>query len=120
MELTNFDSYIKHSLTGSAYICDPPVSDTDIDYLVLTDDKSDFLDEASRKGWSVHSDDDYPECDDFVSVRKGRINLIVTEDLYFYGRFRTATELCREINVLEKSRRVEIFQGVLYGNIGEV
>lgn len=117
MEFTEFDNYEKHHKTGSNYICNPPVTDTDVDYVVLCPVKEDFLSEAAHHGWEVHSDEDYPEDDDFCSVRNGNVNLIVTESIEFYGRFVTATELCKRLNTMEKSERVSIFQGILYGNL---
>jgi len=117
MEFTEFDNYVKHSQTGSRYICDPPVEDTDDDYIVLTEDKACFLSESAANGWDVHSYDDYPEDDDFVSLRKGVVNLIVTECDVFYGRFVTATNAAKKMNLIDKTDRIKFFQGVLYGNL---
>lgn len=119
MDFTKFDTYVSHHRTGSRYICNPPVVGTDDDYVVKTYDKASFLDEASANGWAVHSDDDYPEDDDFVSVRLGDVNLIVTEQDEFYGRFVTATNIARAMNLTNKDDRISLFQGILYGNIVE-
>ena len=116
MEFDKIIGYVKHHKTGSNYICNPPVSDTDVDYLVFTWDKSNYLFQCAKNGWDVHSDDDYPENDDFCSVRNGNINLIVTECEWFYGRLVTATECAKKLNLLDKADRVSLFQGILYGN----
>jgi len=116
-EFKDIKAYEKHHITGSSYICNPPVIDTDIDYVVLVYDKCEALSELAASLWNVQSDDDYPENDDFCSVRKGNVNLIVTECDQFYGRFVAATEISKKLNLTNKPDRINLFRSVLYGEL---
>jgi len=105
--------------TGSAYICNPPVTDTDIDYICICDGElSQAIDLLTGAGYSVtdYDDEDYPEDSVFITFRKDKINLIVTADEDFYNKFVAATEVAKHLNLLKKSDRVMLFQAVLYGN----
>jgi hypothetical protein len=61
---------------------------------------------------------------EFASLRKDKVNIILTSNPGFARRHRAATHTCRMLNVMVKWQRVTIFQAVLYGNqwnqIGEV
>jgi hypothetical protein len=45
----------------------------------------------------------------------GNINVILTTELQFYDRFMVATELAKRFDLKEKTDRIALFQGVLYG-----
>lgn len=123
--------------TGSSVICDPPVLDTDTDYLVLVED--DRLDECGARlqkyrwdncftDWASKQDTDpVKPCEDqytvetetgvrFQAWRKGKDNLIVTDDLTFYLRSVGATLLAKELNLQSKGDRTALFRCIKYGD----
>lgn len=107
---------------GSAVTCDPPVLTTDRDYLVLANEWRAFLLVAAHDGWDLSSywetHDIVRALDDgdFVSLRKGSLNIILTASRDFAKRFMAATKIAKRFNLLNKKDRVALFQAVLYGN----
>ena len=105
--------------TGSRFICDPPVMDTDEDYVVLTKD----FDRLSR--YLIANDWDYDganyreEGAPFGSFRKDHYNLIVTDDEEFYDKYVVATRLAAKFNLLSKVDRVQLFAAVVDGEFLE-
>lgn len=118
--------------TGSRIICDPPVMNTDEDYLLLVRD----LDQAGyyflAKGW-VNCFEKWREkvdTDEFVnpdnysveieggarfqSWRSGSINVIVTDNVPLHLRSRAATLLARELNLTNKDDRIALFRCIKY------
>ena len=109
--------------TGSRFICDPPVMDTDDDWIILVEDLEYAKYKASRLDW-IYSGAGYyregneePELGPFVSMRhaEGNSNYIFTEDAEFYERYVAATLLAKKYNLLNKADRIQLFQAVLYG-----
>lgn len=106
---------------GSRVTCSPPPTDTDEDFLLLVED----LDEAVMKLKDIGFDTgmtDEQEIDyinlrrvsngSFRSLRFGITNYIVTESPFFFQRFLTATRICQRLNLMEKSSRILVFNGV--------
>ena len=93
------DTYIiNQHATGSAYICDPPVTNTDKDFVVLA--KPGYEQFLSDKGFTYSmSEQEYDSLGEFTSWRKGSTNLIVTPAL----------------NLRSKYDRIALFQCILYG-----
>lgn len=102
---------------GSRATVDPPPLDTDIDFLIYSENLHDFLVALSLRGYTLEGDlDKYsPNDNEFFSWRKEDINLIVTEDLEFYDKFMTASNLAKEQNLKNKTDRIKLFQNILYG-----
>ena len=106
---------------GSSVTCDPPVLDTDLDYLVLAVDWQPFLSQALHEGWELSgywaTHDIWSSLDngDFVSLRKGKLNIILTACLVFRKKFLLASSLAKRFNLLKKADRICLFQAVLYG-----
>lgn len=106
---------------GSSVTCDPPVLNTDLDYLVLAVDWRPFLSQALHEGWELsaywdaHSLEGALDDGDFVSLRKGRLNIILTACVQFRKKFLLATKLAKQFNLLKKADRIILFQAVLYG-----
>ncbi len=73
---------------------------------------------AHEQGWVVEGGN-YGELENFTSLRKGDINLIVTEREQFYKHFKVASALCKRLNLLAKGDRIAVFQAVLYRAILE-
>jgi hypothetical protein len=168
--------------TGSSYICDPPVTDTDEDYILFTpttsllvagadleasgftcgwlekrrkaiaqagpqedtrerwyvdDPRQDYMDRPvdftwinvdrvlpveNRPSWPIYyytlgpaplQVPSPPPEPQFISLRRGRINVILTNDKPFYNGFVTATELAKKLNVTKKEHRIELFDTIL-------
>jgi len=105
---------------GSRITCNPPVMNTDADYLVRTGNLIRFVETALRSGWEIggsFQDDDNQPGLHFVSLTKDDANLIVTKSGEFYRRFHAATVIATELNILDKPKRVRVFQAILYGNV---
>lgn len=106
---------------GSSVTCDPPVMNTDLDYLVLAVDWQPFLSQALHEGWELSAYWDAQSLagalddGDFVSLRKGRLNIILTACVQFRKKFLLATKLAKQFNLLKKADRIALFQAVLYG-----
>lgn len=107
------DFVIKSSPTGSNYICNPPVNDTDIDTVILV--KEGYEESLAGLGWEPTlapdgSDETYCNNGDFKSWRKGNKNYIVTSIPDFYKKFVIATKAAKALNLLKKEQRIYLFQ----------
>ncbi|AEP08930.1 hypothetical protein [Micavibrio aeruginosavorus] len=109
--------------TGSKFICNPPVLDTDEDYVFdcsevgQADAAGEFL---SGYGFYVldMADDEYDDIrENFTSYRLGDLNFIICNNKLFYKKFVLATQLSAELNLLKKEDRILLFQAILYGKI---
>lgn len=103
--------------TGSRYVCNPPVMRTDVDLLVYSRDNiSVQLMEMGFKlselknyiGSNVNNDSDWI----FFSWRKGAVNLIVSPSKKFVERHITATHLCKNRNIKDKTERVVVHESL--------
>ena len=107
---------------GSRVTCDPAPTNTDQDYLVLTNDPYEFraacFDAGFELGGSLELDAFLPlnETNRFSSYTLNDANLIVTTDTEFFKRFMAATSVAKHLNLLKKADRISLFQAVLYGN----
>lgn len=119
-----YDLIVHAHLTGSNYTVDPPVTNTDIDFLVFIreDDQGHFLCGLSEEGWDECSsktaegrelyklDPNYSST--WYSMRKDKFNIIVSWDWQWYCRAIAATELCRVLNIKDKQGRCDTFRHV--------
>ncbi|WP_287178065.1 hypothetical protein [Mesorhizobium sp.] len=110
-------------LCGSRVTCNPPPLDTDQDYLVEmpSDEQSisrvvGLLTDA-RFRWEGDTEHYQSAANEFMSWRRGDINLIVTASAEFARRHRAATHVCTRLNLMVKDDRIALFQAVLYGDI---
>ena len=111
---------------GSRVTCSPAPTETDADYLVQimpsndgTDKVAAVVNELSGAGFEWEGGEHYQDAaGEFVSWRsQNNINLIVTASRGFAEKHRTATALCKRLNLLNKQDRIALFQAVLYGEI---
>lgn len=116
--------------TGSSYICNPPVLNTDEDWLVFV--PSDNLWIARSMLHSFHFTRSTQvgsyariaeQKDRFMAYRStsrcqygSNLNLIVTCDKDFYDKFKMATEESKRLNLLKKQDRINLFQKVFSNN----
>lgn len=103
--------------TGSSVICDPPVLDSDIDYVICTArfvefDK--FIVDAGFRNTSGDAEEYVLQEDGFTCYRRNNINLIVTESYDLYLKRVSATGLAKKLNLLKKKDRIALFQYILY------
>jgi hypothetical protein len=110
----NFPVFQCYSPTGSAYICDPPVKDTDEDYVVLVEEFSQAARLLEAQGWEIGGSIFDGHRNWFFSFKKGKDNLIIVDNPEFYLKFINATKLAKNLNLTEKSDRITLFQAILY------
>lgn len=111
--------------TGSNYVCSPPVTNTDRDFVVLVNSvgHTEVVLALSELGyvWGAEADKTYGPGQEMMCFRKGvgegSINLIVVKSPSLYSKWLAATEVAKSLNLLEKGQRVKLFQYVLYGTI---
>jgi hypothetical protein len=107
---------------GSRVTCSPPPMDTDADYLVLCPSEPERVTAVINAmhgfclEWEGGEHYQAMIASDFMSWRRGEINLIVTSNDRFAAKHRVATGLCKRLNLMHKPDRIALFQGVLYGN----
>ena len=107
--------YKKSYLTGSSYICDPPVLNTDVDYIIYTETQTELFYYLVDTGWSLCGNAEYEGQGEFTAYRKGKFNYIITSNLVYYLRYCAATELAKKLNLLNKADRVELFNWIVTG-----
>lgn len=94
--------------TGSSVICDPPVLNTDIDFMILTYDKRNLTHLLKISGFFQDGRGVYDQ-GLFYSYRKGNINLIITTDKSHFFRFLGATLVSKTLNLRDKDKRIDMF-----------
>lgn len=92
----------------------PPEGDTDLDILV-PDDATLINSLIDQAGFVPDSNPNYGELGEFTSYRKGKINIIVAHDENFYRKFLLATEVCKALNLPEKTDRVLVHTAIMQG-----
>ena len=107
--------------TGSKYICNPPVLNTDEDYAVLVNNLTVYAQSLLDDGWDVLiAFDDYRPPNGghrFFSARKGEMNLIVFDQKDGYDWMVKATELAKRFNLTDKADRVALFDAIRGGRV---
>lgn len=103
--------------TGSSVICDPPVLDTDIDYIVYTNEETKLDAFLKCEGFTKSSseEEDYDmESEGFSCYRRDNLNLIVTISSSWYNKWVLATRVAKALNLRNKADRVMLFKAFLY------
>lgn len=97
------------SLFGSRYVCNPPVMDTDLDYLMEVKPGATRIYEfIESTGWTL--DGSYQKhMSDFTSYRKGGVNLVISDNPEFCSVSRFATQVCKALNLSDKYKRVLLY-----------
>ena len=108
--------------TGSNYICPDNPNNDDEDFLIQVHGSEESvrfaLSSLSKLGYEFHSNIHYQDlANDFISFKKGTINLIVTRSLAFAEKWRAATNICKVLNVTEKEMRIKLFRAALYNEV---
>ena len=120
--LDNAMNLVAFSPTGSRFMCDPPVMDTDIDFVALVVDHDAASEVLTANGWtkcvgenSDEEDSSYDELGEFSAYRKDNFNLIICDDRAYYVKYCAATLLCTKLNLLDKAERCDLFQTIVKG-----
>ncbi len=108
---------------GSQVTCSPPPESSDHDYLALVSNLNyakNFLEsvgfDSEEYAKDIADDWDSKNPDQFLSMRSGKTNIILTDDEASFRRFMAATSVAARLNLLDKKDRIALFQAVLYGN----
>lgn len=119
------DFVIAQHPTGSNYICNPPVTNTDIDTVFLcqpcqvdpiTSQVRTYDESLLETGWEPCVGEGYEILGgDFTAWRKGNKNYIVTTDPEYYKKYVRATKICKAMNLLNKQDRIWMFEVVMHG-----
>lgn len=103
-------------VSGSRVICNPPVTDTDLDIVVLVDAGTapvEFIDLGYKD-----SSGDYAvgmqTTRSFTAFRRGEVNLVVTSDPVLFERYKLATEWATKLNLKSKRDRAQFFELVKF------
>ena len=104
--------YTSYFPTGSNYICNPPVTDTDIDFMYLVYSLEECADWLEENGWKKCGSNGYKQLG-WISYRKGKYNLILTDDMDHYNKFEAATELAKKRNLTRKADRIALFNTII-------
>lgn len=100
--------------TGSNYICNPPVTDTDIDIMLYVTDKTETSNALLDLGNAVLNYDDLYIDQPFLSVRYGKYNFLITDEVMYFADFKFATEVAKKLNLKNKTDRIVLFDAILY------
>ena len=98
--------------TGSNYICNPPVTDTDIDQMFLVYDLYRAAEELDQLGWKEcrsKNNNEYPT-DVMLAFRLGVNNALLTDNEEYFNNFYKATEEVKRRNLLNKADRIALFE----------
>jgi hypothetical protein len=95
--------------TGSNYICNPPVTDTDIDTMYLVDNLNQVTKSLLNLGWKLCKEEEYPY-DHWTALRKDKYNALITDDLHYFTQFYKATEEAKSLNLLKKEDHIALFE----------
>jgi len=109
--------------TGSRFICDPPVMNTDEDTVVFVDVllRSSLDRELREYGFKVPYGREYDALkNDFTSYKKDEVNLIVTWKQEFYNKYVHATLCAKRLNLIRKEDRIKLFEGMIYERYGDM
>jgi hypothetical protein len=98
--------------TGSRVICNPPVLDTDEDWVLMVPERHSFEDTLINAGYYRTSKRYYRVASSITTYRSdfNNINLIVTDDQNMFDRWREATEIATQENLTNKEDRIKLFE----------
>lgn len=103
------------SPVGSAYVLG---EGNDADYVALVTYLDRTVEYLVARGWILGSSDTYPT-DTFKSLRCGDYNVMVTADLATYEGYVLASEVCKVLQLKEKSDRIRVHRVIMDGENAE-
>lgn len=104
--------------TGSAYITGVDPQDVDlVQYCEGHDHMMRLLQQYGDQGWEVGSAMQYGlDGDDWSSIRKGKLNIILVCNPLLYVKWLAFTELARVLYLDQKVERIELCRAIVEGN----
>lgn len=111
-----------HFRTGSREICDPPVLTTDVDWVVLIEDDPHKLKVTALMllaGLGAKPGKEGYEPDS-ANLYVGDVNVIVLSTKEQFAKWYVATAAAKQMNLLLRSDRVDVFNAVCRGDWGNV
>ena len=121
LSVYDFEGYlkkdnIKHVKTGSRYVCNPSVRNTDADF-VLVDSLENrqllknlcFRSSKKRCKYNVEENGSIVE-----AFRNSAINVILTRDEETLAAWSVASKVAALLNLKEKNERIALFKALLY------
>lgn len=113
-----YDKYESVFRTGSSVICNPPVTDTDEDYMFYTEDMERFAIHLLTNGWETCGKDyEGHNAGLFRALRKGKLNYLLTDSQDYYDKFEEATKVATKLNLLQKEQRIALFNYIINGEL---
>lgn len=112
--LLSDDCVKEYQRVGSTVTCDPPPKNTDIDILILTNDIINTVSILEKINFIITSKGYDGSEGDFLNMKNGKFDLIITDDREFYKKFIKATLIAKELNLLKREDRISLFKGILY------
>ena len=106
----------KVNITGSSVVCTPPVTNTDVDYIVVFHEG--LCEKLTALGYTQTPDPDqeYPNSSVAACFRKGHANVIAVITERAFHQWEMATLLAAAMNLQEKRQRVLLFQFLTEGS----
>lgn len=111
--------------TGSRVICNPPVMDTDEDWVLLGTSPKGTDAELIKLGYDKTSPDSYKDdgsapfasFNQFSAFRRrdSDENLIVVYNSHVFTQWKVATQLAKRFNLTDKEDRIALFRAIRSG-----
>jgi hypothetical protein len=110
-KLLNSKNVIEMIRTGSSVICNPPVTDTDIDVVIFVNKLSKFHSDIDKISYAYH-DSMYssPFGVNVEAYTYKNYNFIVTSNHNTFKKFKWATALATKLNIKDKAERAALFK----------
>jgi len=109
---------------GSRVTCSPPPEDTDEDWCVFVGDSLyDVFTNLLHVGFERCGDYIVPEEVKevvFVALRRGTLNLVVTNSEDFFNKTILARDVCKKLNLMNKDDRITVHWAIRYGTLYDV
>jgi hypothetical protein len=111
------ENLISYHQSGSSVICDPPVTDTDRDFVILvksiTEERANLIEHC----WKICGNEDYENPDGiFLALRKGSLNYILVNSQDQYNKWEASMLLAKHRNLVKKEDRIALFRSIR-GNV---
>ena len=103
-------SYLKAHITGSSFICDPPVLNTDIDIVVLANPHTliDLINDEWEMGEPYGGSQ---------SFRKHLYNVILITSRDKFWKLVGATYAAKALNLQHKQYRIDLFESMINNSL---
>lgn len=114
--------YVTCALVGSVAMFEEG-NDLDFSVLVTAEDIKEYLSGHRQDGGALHgwryTDYDTGGPRQWAALRKGEVNLLVTNSKEHHEGFIAATEVCKALNLRDKSKRILVHRIVRDGHSAE-